>query len=439
MKHRLTRWHVLVGLTALLMAPLALSQEQRGGALVGRIQEELNQLKLTDEQKVRTQEILSKAREKFRDLATELIQAEPPVRRMKLNEFLTEVAEQIKPVLDERQRAEFSDRIELMRLRPGAGRPQPATNPMMGEGDRPRFGTGPAPGNRPGPMLERLREAADSLDLSPEQRGLIAQLFADAQAKFQEIRAQGQGDLPAMREKLAPIVQDVRRRVMDILTPPQREKFERLMMQNPPPRGAPEGGRPGGRRAMMDMQEQVDNNPTTAPIAEMPEVPAESAVGQPAPDFTLKKLDGQNIQLSTYQGKIVLLIFGSYTSPSFRQRVIQLERLKRDYGARIHPIIVYTAENHPVGKWEVQRNKDEGISLEQPTDMDGRIALARRARESLKITVPIVVDTMDDATMQAYGGTTNAAVLIGRDGMILARQKWFEPYALRGEIDAAVK
>jgi hypothetical protein len=420
----------------LLLAIIALSatrtgaQNGRGDALIARIQTELDQLRLTDEQKGKTQQILTEARQKFRAMADELIQSEPAVRREKLDKFVQEIAEQIKPVLSEQQRGEFETRMERMRLqaRPGAAASQPA-----GMAPQQENAQGPGAPNRPGLIFERLRDAVDSLDLSDEQRGLVSQLFADTRAKFQEIRAAG-GDMPAMREKLLPVLQDTREKLMKVLNDKQKAKLLELMSTDSP---GPQGRqRPGMMRP--EMREEPAN-PTTAPIAEAPEIPAGAAIGQVAPMFTLKKLDGQNVELSSYKGKIVLLIFGSYTSPSFRQRVTALERIKREYGTRINPIIVYTAENHPVGKWEVQRNKDEGISVEAHKDMDARIAAARKARDAMKITVPIVIDSMDDATAGAYGGTTNAAILIGRDGTILARQRWFEPYALKQEIDSAVK
>lgn len=59
------------------------------------------------------------------------------------------------------------------------------------------------------------------------------------------------------------------------------------------------GGRGGGSADKVPQDHRDDN--TLAP-------------GDPAPDFTLKDLDGHDIILSSYQGKKpVFLIFGSYT------------------------------------------------------------------------------------------------------------------------------
>ena len=145
------------------------------------------------------------------------------------------------------------------------------------------------------------------------------------------------------------------------------------------------------------------------------------------------------MQLSSFKGRIVLLVFGSYSSPMFRQRADAVEQIKREYSTHINPLIIYTRENYSKGEWDTDRNKSDGISVDQPRDMEGRIAMAKQARDKLRLSVPILLDEMDDTTANNYAGLTNAAVLIGRDEKVLAYQKWFEPYAMRREIDAALK
>lgn len=169
--------------------------------------------------------------------------------------------------------------------------------------------------------------------------------------------------------------------------------------------------------------------------ADLPGVP----VGEVAPDFTLNNLDGRPTSLSTYKGKLVLLAFGSYSSPSFRQRAQGLEQIRSTYGARLNVIVIYTKEAYPVGEWEVERNKDDGIAIEQAKDTAARVAEAKKARTTLRLTSPFLVDNMENTIATQFGGFTNSAVLIGRDGKVLHRQAYFEPYALRRYIDEAVK
>ena len=133
-----------------------------------------------------------------------------------------------------------------------------------------------------------------------------------------------------------------------------------------------------------------------------------------------------------------MLIFGSYSTPSFREKAEDFETLRKLTGLRAEFLYIYTREAHPVGGWEVERNRKLEIAIEQPQTEEARLALAKRSRDELKIGIPIAPDTMDDAVAKAYGLVPNGAVVIGRDGKVLAIQRWAEPYALRERINEAV-
>ena len=162
-------------------------------------------------------------------------------------------------------------------------------------------------------------------------------------------------------------------------------------------------------------------------------------VGEPAPALDLPRLDGTRLRLDNLKGRIVVLVFGSYSSPSFRNRAAALDQLRLETGTKAQFIVIYGREAHPAGEWEVSRNKQDGVAVQQPrTDAD-RKALAQTARETLKLTTPIALDTIDNSAASAYGAGANSAYVIGRDGKIAARQAWFEPLALKRAIDAAAK
>jgi glutathione peroxidase-family protein len=269
------------------------------------------------------------------------------------------------------------------------------------------------------------------LELNDDQKAQIKQLLQDTREKFQQVREQAKGDMQAVREKMQPVMQGMREKLTSVLSAEQQEKLRELMQQA------------GGQWPPVNRERSERKPPATEPAAAVAAEPAITAamidVGQKAPDFTLKKLDGQPVQLSSLKGRVVLLVFGSYSSPSFRQRATALEQLSRQYGNRIHPLVIYTRENYPAGEYEVDRNKDEGISVPRAANLDARITQARKTRDALKISAPILIDTIDDQTATTYGGFTNAAILINRDGVVVARQKWFEPYSLRRAIDDVLK
>jgi hypothetical protein len=169
-------------------------------------------------------------------------------------------------------------------------------------------------------------------------------------------------------------------------------------------------------------------------------LPARLEIGQVAPEFELKKLDGTPVQLSSFKGKTLLLVFGSYSSPSFRQRAAALDELRRDFSTRVSFLVAYTREAHPAGSWEVERNRDEEISIADHKDEAGRRTVAREAQNRLHLgQFTFATDSMNNTTANAYHAFPNAAaVLIGKDGTVLAYQQWFDAYTMRPAITDAL-
>jgi hypothetical protein len=268
----------------------------------------------------------------------------------------------------------------------------------------------------------------------------------------------------------------MRQKLRDILTPQQQESLRELVQRpmSPPPQDGPR--RPGGSPArrnrdaastraaaggpdkdqMMsemtmsgagagageDMMSMDGARRTAAakPGASAPgseTAPPGPQIGDPAPDFTLTNPDGAQVNLASMKGRVVVLVFGSYSAPTFRNRAAALEKLKSDLGTRASFFVVYAREAHPTGEWEVTRNKEDGISVEQARSLDARRTAAQTAREKLKLTTPILLDTIGNDTAIAYGAGINGAYVIARDGTVAARQQWFEPLALRRAIENA--
>ncbi|MEE8353051.1 MAG: hypothetical protein V3S10_01220 [Dehalococcoidales bacterium] len=102
-------------------------------------------------------------------------------------------------------------------------------------------------------------------------------------------------------------------------------------------------------------------------------------------------------------------------------------------------IIVYVIEAHPMGdpspysgeEWPESFSKDaDGNPVRQPDTYAERVALARQTAADEKITVPLLVDGMDNAVWCSYGPAPNIAYLIDRDGTIVTRQDWYVPSAM---------
>jgi hypothetical protein len=400
---------VLLAISTAQAQPTSRPVEVGGGFMLDRLRQIIADLHVSPEQQTKIDATLDKARTDMRDMIEELRQADPQTRRQRIQQFRSKLSEDISSILNSDQVKEFQEKIGELRQQAGGASTQPA--------------------NRIAAMSQRLRAALDQIDLSDDQKTKVKQTLDDARQRLEDLRAEVQSDPTQAREKFQTITQDLRQQLRGILTPDQQQKLRSIMgppneeSAAPPPQNAPPP-------------------PTTVPAEHSDASPPPSTavqVGQKAPAFALRKLDGQTITLAALKGRLVLLIFGSYSSPVFRERAVDLEKFTREFSTHINPIVIYTRENYPKGQWEIDRNRDEGVLIDQPTSLDERILMAEQAHDKLHLSMPVAIDTMDDKTATDYGGQTNAAVLIGRDGTVLAYQKWFNPYTLRREIDDALK
>jgi len=62
--------------------------------------------------------------------------------------------------------------------------------------------------------------------------------------------------------------------------------------------------------------------------------------------------------------------------------------------------------------------------IDQPVEMEERLELAARCRSELGVERMIVVDKMDNAVREAYGGLPNSAYIIKPGGEIVYKEAW---------------
>jgi hypothetical protein len=144
------------------------------------------------------------------------------------------------------------------------------------------------------------------------------------------------------------------------------------------------------------------------------------ALGASATDFTLKTVDGsKELTLSKLIGpRPVVLIFGNVTCGPFRSHGGNIEKLLRRYGDRATFAMVYVREAHPTDGWAMESNDRVGVTLEQPRDYAGRVKSAELCTSRLKLGIPVLVDTIDDAVGARYSGMPGRFYLIDGNGKI---------------------
>jgi hypothetical protein len=75
-------------------------------------------------------------------------------------------------------------------------------------------------------------------------------------------------------------------------------------------------------------------------------------------------------------------------------------------------------EAHAADGWRTSSNDEVGIAIKQPRHESERVRAAKTCCDSLKISMPLLVDKMDDRVGHAYSGMPDRLYLLDRDGRV---------------------
>jgi hypothetical protein len=75
-------------------------------------------------------------------------------------------------------------------------------------------------------------------------------------------------------------------------------------------------------------------------------------------------------------------------------------------------------EAHPTDGWQLPGNIDQGINFRQPRTREERGAIAKECCSALSMTMPLLVDELDDGAGHAYSGMPDRLYVIDRDGRV---------------------
>jgi hypothetical protein len=143
-------------------------------------------------------------------------------------------------------------------------------------------------------------------------------------------------------------------------------------------------------------------------------------VDDPAPDFTLRNHDGSGVvRLSDHFGKRpIVLSFGNFTCRPFRSTYPHVDELATRYKSEALFLGVYVREAHPTDGWRMSSNDAAGVALAQPQSYPERVAVANTCSSKLKMSIPLLVDEIDDRVGNAYSGMPGRLYLIDPQGRI---------------------
>jgi hypothetical protein len=164
------------------------------------------------------------------------------------------------------------------------------------------------------------------------------------------------------------------------------------------------------------------------------------AVGSPAPEFTLPLLpkpgkpdtgtetratasgDSETVSLKELRSqRPAVLIFGSITCPPFRGQLEAVDKVYEDFRDRAEFLFVYIREAHPESVLSVvdADGQESLLKIPQAADAAERKSTAATCQRSVKLQMPVAVDTDDNAVGKAYAGWPNRMVVVGTDGRVL--------------------
>jgi hypothetical protein len=80
--------------------------------------------------------------------------------------------------------------------------------------------------------------------------------------------------------------------------------------------------------------------------------------------------------------------------------------------------VIYIAEAHPDDGWQTDSNEQEGIRIRQHTTSDERRAAAQSCATKLKLSIPTLLDNMDDAANNAFAAWPERIYIVNKFGII---------------------
>lgn len=101
-------------------------------------------------------------------------------------------------------------------------------------------------------------------------------------------------------------------------------------------------------------------------------------------------------------------------------------------------VAVYVREAHAEDGAASANNANAGIHVKQPKTTEERTKVATTCSSALKISMPLLVDTIDDRVGHAYSGMPDRLYVIDRTGRV-AYQGGRGPFGFKpGELEQAI-
>lgn len=110
-----------------------------------------------------------------------------------------------------------------------------------------------------------------------------------------------------------------------------------------------------------------------------------------------------------------------------------IEKLYKTYKDKAHVYVIYIREAHPTDGWALPSNQ---FKITDPKSLEERRKVARAFAAKLKLTPPVLVDSLDDKVGKAYAAWPDRLYVIDAQGKV-ALQAARGPFGFSPAVKAA--
>ena len=96
----------------------------------------------------------------------------------------------------------------------------------------------------------------------------------------------------------------------------------------------------------------------------------------------------------------------------------RLEEIYERYKEHVEFFVIYVQEAHPTDGWQVESNVENNVLFRQHQSYEEREEVASTCSLDLRMSIPILVEEMDNGVDEAYGAAPERLYLIGADGRV---------------------
>lgn len=133
--------------------------------------------------------------------------------------------------------------------------------------------------------------------------------------------------------------------------------------------------------------------------------------GEKMLDFTLHTMDGNEISLSDFKGKWLVLETGSLTCPMYVKNIRPIGELTEKY-PDVEFVVVYVREAHPGSRRGAHSSVQEKTSF------------AAEMKEEFNENRRVLIDDLNGSMHQACGSFPNMIYIIDPEGTVVYRCDW---------------